>query len=73
MASVQTTRGVSFDPAEAAAQRERQQARRARGQVEKERLRLRAQADVSNPKAYAIYLDECEKAWKERARDRRNP
>ena len=70
---ISTQRGVPFDPAAAIRQRERKEAEKAREKAEIDRLRLRAQAgsDVSPRKQHAIYLDQVEHAWKERARDRR--
>jgi hypothetical protein len=68
MASTSTTRGVSFDPATAAAERERRQAQEQRERAEVGRLRARAQAGISDRKQHAIKLDQIERCYRERGR-----
>lgn len=74
MASVSTTRGVPFDPAASAAARELAQRKEARqrADVGRQRVQAEARSDVPPNKAKAIYLDQVEHAYKERARDRRS-
>jgi hypothetical protein len=71
---VSTTRGVPFDPVAAARQREQGAEKDVRKRAEIDRLRLRAQAssEVSPRKQHAIFLDQVEHAYRERARDRRS-
>ncbi len=67
MPSINTQRGVPYDPAASVRQRERNATRKAQelsAEVEKQIESL------SPRKAHARMLDQVESAWKERARDR---
>lgn len=67
--AINTTRGVPFDPAASVAHRERQEARNRREQKASVERQI---ASLSPRKAHAIYLDQVEHAYRERARDRRS-
>ena len=69
MALASSTRGVSFDPTQAAREREHRQAVEMRKRAEVERIRLRAQShseqSMSPKKALAIQLDQIERCYRE--------
>ena len=67
MPSINTQRGVPYDPAASVRQRERNATRQAR-ELSAE---VEAQIESLSPrKAHARMLDQVESAWKERSRDR---
>lgn len=61
-----TTRGVAFDPHAARLAREKKAE-----EINRLGLHARAELPESPRKQHALYLDQVNAAWRERARDRR--